>query len=854
MAKKTLLLIDGHGLAFRAFYALPAMNAPDGTPTNAVLGFANMYIKVLNDLSPENVAVCFDSSEPSFRKALFKEYKETRQPTPENFKPQLPLVKQFLELIGCPVLEQEGIEADDLLATVAGKAWQAGWEVVLLTADKDFLQLLKPGITILKPVKGISEFETLDEESFIRKFGFQPAFFKTWLSLTGDSVDNIPGIPGVGEKTATAIVQKYPTLESILQNLDNLPLKTAENIRSRREQLDLNLLLVSLKEDLPFELDQLVSSSPQTSLLAAWMRKLGFKQLARRLNLETAEPERTFVGGQASLDLGECLPLSAASNLEEVLAAPPFALSYSLEKLPARAFRISAACLSSSRGDFAFLEPVKSLTPQQIEKILENGDLYLSGLKEFCSATGWKPTDYAKIFDIRVGRYLLHPERQNAPSEDDGLSLESKSLRILQEGRPLLDSVRERGLDCLGRSIDMPLSPVLGDIERHGIGVDSDSLEALGEDLRKRAGEIAMSIFEKAGTTINLNSPQQVAALLFGRLGLKALKEKKSGPSTDSSVLESLASDPLNGQVPTLILEHREISKLLSSFVETFQKAIEPATGAVHSTFDPLSTATGRLSSKDPNVQNLPQFGEWAGRFRKCLVPRCRGCKFLSADYSQIELRVLAHLCGDSRLRGAFESGRDIHTETASWVFNVHPSLVTPDLRRAAKAVNFGLLYGMSSHGLAQRLNLGRNEAKSIIDRYFSALPTVRDYLEDSVSQAIKRGYTQSLFGRVRPLSEISTANGRGIDAVRRIALNTPIQSAAADIAKLAMISYSKTRLSADGRNPLVLQVHDSLVCECCESDLEEASKVLRDSMENAVSLSVPLTVEVKMGDSFAAI
>jgi len=850
LKKRTLLLIDGHGLAFRAFYALPMMNAPDGTPTNAVLGFANMYMKVLRDLSPEKVAVCFDSPVPSFRKALFTEYKESRQPTPENFKPQLPLVKEFLELIGCPVLERNGVEADDLLATVAEKARQAGWDVVLLTADKDFLQLLKPGITILKPVRGISEFETLNEETFRKRFGFPPSFFKTWLSLTGDSIDNIPGIPGVGEKTASAIVQKYPTLESLFQNLDSLPRKTAEKIRSCREQLELNLLLVSLKEDLPFELDEISPGEPQTSQLSGWMKKLGFRQLARRLNLDFPEEKNDPGCTRRSIEIGERSPDFVHASLDEVLLNPPFGLSCRLEKLPARKFRVAAACLASSNGSITVLEKDRLASSAFFATILAKGPLFLSGLKEICSATGWKPADYETIFDCRVGRYLLHPEKQDSSSEEQNNNLERGAITILREGRVLLETVKAQGLEPLARKIDMPLAFVLSGIERYGIGVDKGLLDSLAETLQKRSEEISRAIFEIAETTVNLNSPQQVATLLFKRLGLNPGKSKKTGPSTDSSVLESLAADPANGPIPSLLLEHREVSKILSSFVETFRKLRDPETGAVHSTFDPFATATGRLSSKDPNVQNLPQFGEWAGRFRSCLVPRAKGWKFVSADYSQIELRVLAHFCGDARLRAAFESCRDIHTETASWVFNVHPSLVTPDLRRAAKAINFGLLYGMSSHGLAQRLGLSRNEAKSIVERYFSALPTVRDYLEDSVSEALKRGFTRSLFGRIRPLSEISTANGRGGDAIRRIALNTPIQSTAADIAKLAMIAYSNTRVDC----PLILQVHDSLVCECPETELEEVSETLRKCMEGAVTLSVPLTVEIKKGDSFAAI
>ena len=854
MKQKTLLLIDGHGLVFRAFFALPQMNAPDGTPTNAVLGFANMYLKVLHDLAPESVAVCFDSPVPSFRKELFPDYKEGRHPTPESFKPQLPLVKEFLHLLGCPVLEQEGVEADDLLATVAEKAHLAGWEVVILTADKDFLQLLKPGVSLIKPLKGISEFETLDVGSFFERFGFSPEFFTTWLSLTGDSVDNIPGVSGIGAKTASALVQKYPTLESLFENLQDLPPKMAEKIRSNEERLKLNMELVALKKDYRFELDQLVQENPKTALLEIWTRELGLKQLARRLQLEPQNEEKIEPQAQGTLSLEEIYPETGSAELSKVLSVPPFGLSFITKQLPARRSEIAGACLASSDGSYTIFSPSSPLSVPVLERILDQGPLAVCGLKELCSATGWEPKDYGRLTDNHVARYLLHPERTFPGAETMEVSLASKASRILSEALSLSENLRSLDLEKLARTIDMPLAPVLVRLEQYGIGADTTALANLSGDLKQRIEQISSEIAGKTGVTINLNSPQQVAGLLFDKLGLGVLKKKKTGPSTDASVLETLALDPSKGEIPRLLLEHREASKLLTGFVEAFLKLVEPSTGAIHSTFDPLATATGRLTSKDPNVQNLPQFGDWSGRFRKCLIPRGEGRIFLSADYSQIELRVLAHLCGDEKLRGAFESGRDIHTETASWVFNVRPSLVTPDLRRAAKAVNFGLLYGMSSHGLGQRLGVGRNQAQAMIDRYFSSLPSVRDFLENTVLEAQRRGWTRSLFGRIRPLSEVSMANGRGADAIRRIALNTPIQSAAADVAKLAMISYSRTKPALDGRHPLVLQVHDSLVCECPEEDVERTSGILRETMENAVRLSVPLTVDIKLGGSFASV
>lgn len=853
MNKGKTLLIDGHGLAFRAFFALPRMNAPDGTPTNAVLGFANMFLKVLNDLSPENVAVCFDSPAPSFRKDLFPEYKEGRQPTPEDFKPQIPLVKEFVRLLGYPVLELEGVEADDLLASMAETILKSGGEVVLLTADKDFLQLLKPGVSILKPVKGISEFEKLDGGTFLERFGFSPENFVTWLSLTGDSVDNIPGIPGVGEKTASSLVGRFNTVEELLANLDQLPLKIAEKLRTGEDRLKLNVELVTLKKDLPFDPALLMPRAPDSALLEKWTLRLGMKQLAKRLNLPQI-PASVSQESQGTFLLEVLRQAKDFSPLAATLEHPPFALALHTRALPAKNSEVVDAFLLSSGGSCTLFDRSSPLDSSVLDAVLEHGALALWGLKELSSSTGWEPSAYDRLTDLRVCRYLLHPEiplPAPAATED---SLLPVAHSFLAEAAKVNEKLRDLGLDTLARSIDLPISPVLVKLEKTGIGVDHNGLSTLGTDLRRRADRIAEEIASKTGSSVNLNSPQQVGQLLFEKLGLSVLKTKKTGPSTDASVLETLALDPVKGEIPRLLLEYRELSKLASGFVDAFLNAADPSTGAIHSTFDPLATATGRLASRDPNVQNLPQFGEWAKRFRKCLVPRVKGRLYVSADYSQIELRVLAHLCGDKKLREAFETGRDIHTETASWVFNVHPSMVTPDLRRTAKAVNFGLLYGMSGHGLAQRLGVGRNDAQSMIERYFSALPSVKDYLENSVAEAKRQGFTRSLFGRIRPLSEVSTANGRGTDALRRIALNTPIQSTAADIAKLAMIAYSKTDPALDGDHPLVLQVHDSIVCETPPAEAEETARLLRRCMESVVSLSVPLTVDIKMGESFAEI
>jgi DNA polymerase-1 len=462
-----------------------------------------------------------------------------------------------------------------------------------------------------------------------------------------------------------------------------------------------------------------------------------------------------------------------------------------------------------------------------------------------------------RVWDAETSLYLLHPDRASASLRDvlesQGASTDTMPLRVAEALWPirsiLCPQLEAFGLEKLQRSIDLPLCPVLVNMEQHGLGINETSFLALEKDLRQRIEAIEEELARSAGTQVNLNSPKQVGWLLFEKLGLPPLKKTKTGYSTDVSVLQMLASRP-DGDIPSLLLEHRELSKMLTGFVHPFLKARNETTGCVHSTFEHVVTGTGRLSSTNPNVQNLPIFGEWAGRFRGALIPRKKEHLFVAADYAQIELRILAHLSGEERLRTLFVEERDVHAETASWVFSVPPEDVTPELRRKAKVVNFGLLYGMSAFGLAERLAVGNGEAQELVRRYFQVFPGVREYMEGTAQEALRRGYTKTLFGRIRPLNEVTTVEGRGHGALKRVAINTPIQGTAADIAKLAMIRFHTLAMNNVPEATLVLQVHDSLVVETPSAAVQETEKILLEAMQGAVALSVPLKAQPKQGSS----
>ena len=846
--KKKMLLIDGHGLAFRGFYALPeTLTASDGTPTNAIVGFTNMLMKCLDDDSVDAIGMFFDPKGPTKRNEMFKEYKEGRKPAPDAFKIQMPMIIDICRAMGVPVFIRDGVEADDYIIATALHAVDNGWNVEVLSADKDLFQIIRDGISVKRPTRGVSEFKTYDKEFFIQEYGFGPELMADYLALLGDAVDNIPGVPGIGEKGAKELILKYGCLKSIYENLEDIAKGKRIKLEEGKELafLSKELIVPQRTDNVPEE--QLRLSEPNHKELGAMCQKLGLRRLAERCKKDDGESlfETYASEGDPALYTNEI----TAGNvpLVEILKFPELSIVPAEENyVLANRENMSAMLNVENKNDISLLR-----------NWCKAGTLYVCGLRKLLLNDMLPVPELSKINDIEIAHYLLHPDRGGDISKTIGypLPIEANLARnLFQLWDAFYAKVKEYDMERLMDELDKPLSPVLAKLQKNGFGADTKKLASLEQELIKRIAQTEVSIHSRTHEKINLNSPKQVSWLLFDELRLPPIKKTVSGYSTDMSVLEELAKlpEPLC-DVPKLLIEYREQSKVLSSFVEPFLKLAKNGDGRIHSTFDHLATGTGRLASSDPNAQNMPVFGEWADKFRGCFTP-ARGNIYISADYSQIELRVLAHLSGEDKLIDSFRENRDVHTETASWVFGLPAEDITSEQRRFAKVVNFGLLYGMSAHGLAQRLGITRPQAASMVDRYFSVLPKVKAYLSQSVKDAKARGYTKSIFGRMRPLNELATIEGRGNNPIDRVALNTPIQSAASDIAKIALLRFNDV-LERDYKSAnIILQIHDSIVCECMEEDADRVEASLVRTMESVNELSVPVKVESKRGYSLASV
>jgi len=845
-----VLLIDGHGLAYRAFYALPELNAPDGSPTQAILGFVNMLLKTLDENEPLRVGIVFDAPGPTFRHEAFKEYKENRQPTPETFVEQLPAIKDIAEAMGFKVYEREGVEADDVIAATAKKAREEGYDVLVLTADKDMFQLLGSGVMVMRPVKGVSTFKLYDRKRFIDEYGFEPEAMADYLALVGDKADNIPGVKGIGDKTAKELLSRYGSLEGIFEVLDGLKPRVKAALQEQRDEVLASRELVRLRLESPLNPDDLLKNETDVERLGKLCDRFALKKLAEHFGVSGDQAKGKVAGD------GPAMTERKVNKGTIFESRGPVLLAWKGEGRYPAAFRLESMFAGTAQGKYADISGIN--TDELFSKLgtERREPIVLWGFKELCAAEPRFRDLLPKIWDAKVAHYLLHPDK---PNHTLGIGKDTEGPQVCRHLAEAWDSMsaelREKGLQKVMDEIDIPLSPVLASMETYGIKVDCGQLEALREELKERIRNIQEEIDKTAGTHINLNSPKQVSWLLFEYLGYPPVKKTKTGYSTDVRVLEELASLSSGRKgLPGMLLEHREIAKVLTGFVQVLLKSVDPATGCVHTILEHTVTGTGRLSSRDPNLQNLPAYGTWAGRVREALTPHERERVFVAGDYSQIELRVLAHMSGEEKLIEAFAVDRDIHSETARWIMGDSGEDISPERRRVAKMVNFGLLYGMGQYGLAQRLGISRQEAAELIERYFSAFPRVHAFLEDSAEEAKSKGFTETLFGRRRPLEEVTTVEGRGNNALKRVAINTPIQGTAADIARIAMIRLAESLEKQSGSPRLVLQVHDSLVCECDGSNAKETEQVLKQVMESAVSLSVPLKVQTKSGTSFSGI
>jgi DNA polymerase-1 len=852
----TLYLIDGHSLLYRAYYAIRHLSSPSGTPTNAVYGMTTMLIKVLRERKPGYMVIAFDTKAPTVRHRAYKEYKAHRPPMPDELSVQLPYVARLIDALRIPKLTLEGYEADDLIATVAVKAAGGGVPVVIVSIDKDLYQLIGPSITLYDAMKD----QLIGPAEVAGRFGVEPAQMVDLLGLMGDAVDNVPGVPGVGEKTASGLIRQFGTIENLLTHLDQVPKpKLRETLRAYAEQARLSRELVRLHTDcpIPFEPKRFQRVEPDPVQLRTLFTELGFSSLLE--TLPRSKTDTPAVTTPVETDLDRLWPALAVSPLAAV--APhlepdhpqPAGLAVSLD------------------GEAAYYLPWGRPARQLVEQLRKGGGKIAGHhLKPLLHAFAGLEIEAPAIgFDTLIAAYLLDPTRsydhlaqlassfsldagalgdETATGSDGRERCGAASRAIHALVSPLKSALERLELWPLFEEVELPLIDVLVSMERHGILLDTKALAAVGDELRGHLDRLETRIYQLAGERFNLNSPKQLSDILFNRLGLPPVKKTKTGFSTDESVLSQLA---LQHELPSDLINYRQLNKLLSTYVDALPALVNPATGRLHTTFHQAVAATGRLSSSDPNLQNIPIRGEWGPRIRSCFIA-APGCRLLSADYNQIELRLLAHFSQDPALIEAFRAGDDVHAATGSQIFGLPPAEITPSMRRIAKTVNFAVIYGMSPFGLAQELGISQAEARRYIDRYFTHYQGVKTFIDQTVARAAADGAVTTLWKRRRPIPELAQRPAATRALGERTAVNTVVQGSAADVIKVAMNRVWRRLRRERRQSALLLQIHDELVLEVPEAELEAVRALLIEEMEGAAALSVPLRVDPGMGRHWA--
>lgn len=867
--QKRFLVLDGSSLIFRAFYALPGLSDSHGQPTGAIFGFSNMLTKLMAEQQPDLMVLAFDKSRHTFRTERYADYKGTRDKTPEELLSQFPLLREFAANMGIPFLEKDNYEADDIIGTLATQAAAKGYDVRVITGDRDALQLVRPNLRVLLTKKGISEIKDYDTAAFEEEYGFEPLKLIDLKGLMGDTSDNIPGVPGVGPKTASKLLLAYGSVENVLAHVGEVSgKKLKENLQTYADQARLSKELATIElhvPDLTFaeedyriqpDMEKMQAFCDDHELRAVWRnfeRLYGPAELA--LDLDGGE------NGAAAQDLSYDLWDEAA--VKTAARAPYLAVSGIFSGLAPFASLEGLAVVAGPDAEKAgFVARDSAAFPALLQLLESDQQAVVFGLKRYDQAglRGQKA-----FFDVELAAYLLEPERskyalselsqkylQEAAPEsfDDEKAQAVWEAKAISRLYPLLGAkLEEEKLTHLMDTIELPLVEVLAAMEQNGVYVNRAHLAEKTEEVADRLQKIEAAIYEMAGHDFNLNSPKQLGVVLFEELGLPVRKKTKTGYSTNAEVLESLR---LEHPIVEQILAYRLWSKLKSTYLDGIAGLIRTDTGRVHTSFNQTVTATGRLSSSDPNLQNIPVRTE-EGRMIRALFEPGEGYDcLLSADYSQIELRLLAHMSGDENFIDAFKRGQDIHARTAAEVFGLPLEEVTPELRRHAKAVNFGIVYGISDFGLARNLHISRKEAGDYISRYFTRYPGVRAFMDKVVAEAHETGYVTTMFGRRRELPAIKSRNFNQRMLAERMAMNTPIQGTAADVIKLAMIAAYRKLREAGVKSRILLQVHDELVLEVKESELETVQAILHEAMEHVVSLSVPLSIDVHWGRNWA--
>jgi DNA polymerase-1 len=869
--RRTLLLVDANGLVYRAFFALPYFTTRDGRPTNAVYGFTNMLLKVLEEQAPEYVAVAFDKPGPTFRHEAFADYKALRRPMPDDLRPQIALARRVVDVLELPSFEVAGFEADDIIGTLAKRAEPDGFDVLIVTGDLDALQLVSPHTKVMMTGRGITETVIYDEAGVEAKLGVAPAQVPDFKSLKGDSTDNIPGVPGVGDKTAARLLAGGTTVEALLDGLNGMSdARLRAKLAEHREQILQSKHIATIATDVELAVDwqTLRRHTPDMERVRALFTDLEFRTLLDRLGVATAAPADQTRGTYRSIAAAELPPLLAGAS--QLAIAPVAAEGHPF------AARLLGIALATRPGEAAYLESDGRL-PEPLVQALQRDDLpkLSQDVKRdtlLLEGAGVAPKGF--VLDVGLASYALDPAKRGhtlAASAWDFLhwplhGAEPAADGALPRGAPPAESageeadlilrlrdVLERGLrtrevDRLYRELDLPLAGVLAGMERAGVAVDANALRALSVSFRERLEALTREIHRLAGTEFNIGSPKQLAFVLFEKLQLPAQKRTKTGYSTDAEVLEQLA--PLS-EVVAKILEHRRLSKLLGTYVDALPAALHSATGRLHPTYNQAGSSTGRIVTTEPNLQNIPIFEEDGREVRRAFVAGRPGSVLLSADYSQIELRVLAHITEDPGLLAAFQDGRDIHTATSAEVFGVAPDAVTADMRRQAKMFNYGIAYGITDYGLAVRLKTSREEARAFMDAYFARYPRVADYMREAVERCRREGDVRTLLGRRLPVPDILSRHRPTRERAERVAINAAIQGTAADIIKLAMLKIARELLPRFPGVEMVLQIHDELLFEVPKDLVGEAAPEIRRLMADAYPLRVPLPVDAGIGPNW---
>lgn len=865
-----IVLIDGHSILNRAFYGLPDLTNAEGLHTNAVYGFLNIMFKILEEEKPEYLTVAFDVHAPTFRHEMYSEYKGTRKPMAEELREQVPLMKEVLHAMGVRTIEQAGLEADDLLGTLSRRCEAKGMEVVILSGDRDLLQLATDHVEIRIPKtkRTGTEIEDYYAADVKERYLVTPQEFIDVKALMGDASDNIPGVPNIGEKTATRIIADYGSIEHAYEHASELkPPRAAKNLVEYWEQAKMSKVLatINVEADFPYDLDEAKLGNLYTQEAYAYFQRLQFKNLLSRFEMQSenalesvfqvihtrGEAETVFARAKQAARVG-ALVYKQTKNVLPLFAAQAGIGGIGLAFGDQEIYCIPAEGEISSEFLLAGLEAVAG----------QVGQFAVFDLKKLLKNVKINPDDVDKCFDVAIAAYLLNPLKSEYPFEDVaqeylGLMIDPKAdeeKKICYEAYTafaaadvLLGKLRETDMEKLFREIEMPLVFTLFKMEQNGVKVEGEALRVYGEQLGGKITELEKEIYELAGEEFNINSTKQLGVVLFEHLGLPNGKKTKTGYSTAADVLDKLAPDY---PVVSKILEYRQLSKLKSTYADGLAVYIGEEDQRIHGKFNQTITATGRISSTEPNLQNIPVRMELGRLIRKVFVPE-DGYVFVDADYSQIELRVLAHCSGDKELIQAYREARDIHRITASQVFHTPFDEVTDLQRRNAKAVNFGIVYGISSFGLSQDLSITRKEAAEYIERYFETYPGIKTFLDDTVAHAKEQGYVVTLFGRRRPVPELSSSNFMQRQFGERVAMNSPIQGTAADIIKIAMIAVDKELTKRKMKSRLVLQVHDELLVEAWKEELEEVQAILKECMENAASLDVPLDIDMHTGQSW---